>query len=124
MKALISPQENNRICEVAETDFPIALPLFWVDCPSDCTAEWIYVDGRFIEPIIPQPGVPTAEENKQQASQLLLETDWVNQPDVEPLLTNRQQFLEYRTTIRQYVIVPQVGNVQWPQKPQAQWSQQ
>lgn len=47
MKALISPLENNRICEVAENDFPVADPLFWVDCPDNCTTEWVF-DGTSV----------------------------------------------------------------------------
>lgn len=67
MKALISPLENNRICQIepdADT-FPIAEPLFWTTCPDDCTTEWTYVEGQFIAPVIPEPIVilqPTKEE--------------------------------------------------------------
>ena len=51
MKALISPNENNRIAEVAEIDFPVAEPLFWVDCPPDCVADlWAYDNGTFTPP--------------------------------------------------------------------------
>ena len=65
MKALISPNENNRICQVEVTDFPVAEPLFWVDCPADCTARWSYVDGQFSEPVVPEyiaPPAPTKAE--------------------------------------------------------------
>jgi hypothetical protein len=52
MKALISPQENNRICQIEKKDFPVATPLFWVDCYDNITTQWTYVDGTFVEPVI------------------------------------------------------------------------
>ena len=53
MKALISPNENNRIAQVEpdESIFPVAPPLFWTDCPVECTTEWTYVNGEFIPPV-------------------------------------------------------------------------
>lgn len=65
MLALISPNENNRICQIEETKFLVAEPLFWTNCPDDCTTEWTYVDGQFIEPIIVESIVaesPTKEQ--------------------------------------------------------------
>lgn len=51
MKALISPNENNRIAEVTNIDFPVAEPLYWVDCPPDCVADlWTYANGMFTPP--------------------------------------------------------------------------
>jgi hypothetical protein len=53
MKALISPNElieagdgghGYRVAQVADTAFDIAAPLFWVDCPNDCTADAWYFD--------------------------------------------------------------------------------
>jgi len=71
MKALISPNEEikyissydnqepvykiedlkpiytvigKRVCEVAENEFEVALPLFWVDCNNDVTADSHYYD--------------------------------------------------------------------------------
>lgn len=49
MKALISPSENNRIAQVSLNDFPVAEPLYWLDCPDDCTTEWVY-DGFVFNP--------------------------------------------------------------------------
>jgi hypothetical protein len=65
MKALISPNENNRIAQVEAQDFPVAEPLHWVDCPETVTPEWTYVDGQFVAPVIPEPVVmpePTAAD--------------------------------------------------------------
>lgn len=66
MKALISPQEKaysydgtllgERIAQVSESDFPVAPPLFWVDCPIDCEADlWYYLDGQCLPKPVPPP---------------------------------------------------------------------
>ena len=60
MKALISPNEvfesGIRVAQVEADDkvFPVAPPMFWIDCPEDVTPQWTYVDGDFIAPI-PEP---------------------------------------------------------------------
>ena len=55
MKALISPNElipffdgstGIRIAQVEPEDFPVADPLFWVDCPDDVKAETHYWTGN------------------------------------------------------------------------------
>lgn len=70
MKALVSPNEKSysydgtllgqRIAQVEEVGFPVAPPLFWTDCPSDCVADlWYYSDGQ----CLPKPVPP--DENPQ-----------------------------------------------------------
>lgn len=63
MKALISPIEpvnlpdgtiGQRVAEVHPTGFPVAEPLFWMDCDNTIVADQFYFDGRVIRPI-PQP---------------------------------------------------------------------
>jgi hypothetical protein len=68
MKALISPLEQvidymgNSGCRVAQVElltFPVAEPLYWIDCPDDCVAsEWYWIENG-LRPI-PQP--PIIEE--------------------------------------------------------------
>jgi hypothetical protein len=124
MKALISPNENNRICQVEAQDFPVAEPLFWTDCPNDCTTEWAYVDGQFVPPVVP---VPTADENKNIAVGLLQATDWTQIPSVSdpalsnPYLSNKLAFDQYRNAVRQYAIYPVEGNIDWPTVPTENW---
>ena len=124
MYALISPNENNRIAQVEETEFPVAEPLFWTECPADCTTEWTYVDGQFLPPVVP---VPTAEENKQTATRLLQATDWTTIADVgnpnlsNPYLANQGEFITYRNQVRQYAVYPQAGIIDWPPVPQENW---
>ena len=33
-----------RVCEVQETEFDVAPPLFWVDCANDVVADQFYYD--------------------------------------------------------------------------------
>lgn len=80
---------------------------------------------------IPAPvAPPSAEDNKQTASNLLYSTDWATIPDVSdplksnPYLTNAQEFVNYRNTIRQYVVYPVAGNIDWAEVPKAIWSTQ
>ena len=71
--------------------------------------------------------ISTAQENKYEASTLLLETDWVLQADVvdvtlNPHLLNQLEFITYRAALREIAINPVDGNVEFPIKPTAQWS--
>ena len=124
MQALISPEENNRIAEVAVQSFEVAPPLYWVACADDVTTEWTYVDGVFIPP---QPYVPTAADNKVTAQGILSSTDWTTIADVanpinSPYLTNQAEFLAYRNTIRGIAVNPTAGNLTWPTQPTDTWS--
>lgn len=52
--ALISPPENDRLCQVEVNLFPVAAPLFWVECADGVTPQTHrYVDGAF--ELIPPP---------------------------------------------------------------------
>lgn len=75
---------------------------------------------------------PTPEEiqtqNKQKAKSLLVETDYVNEPDVidpsrNPHLLNQVEFLTYREEIRQIAVNPPTTVIEnWPIKPSNVWS--
>lgn len=124
MKALIDPRFDNRICQVQEDSFEVADPLYWTDCPEDCTTEWTYNGTEFLPPVGPTP--PTAEENKATAVSLLQQTDWVNQPDVRdpsnnPHLLNADEFDAYRLEVRQYAVYPVAGYINWPTVPTEEW---
>ena len=71
-KALISPNEKvfdpntgaelgERVAEVAQADFPIAPPLFWVDCADDVVAGFFYYNPSNGE-ILPTPQPPEAAQ--------------------------------------------------------------
>jgi hypothetical protein len=91
----------------------------WVDC---CLAAWTVAN----TPVPPSP--PTAEGNKQTAISLLQQTDWTTIPDVSdptksnPYLSNSNDFVTYRNTVRQYAINPVAGNITWPTIPQEVWT--
>jgi len=70
--------------------------------------------------------IPSAQENKEKAENLLAESDWVNQPDVYdtntiPHLLNRDEFLEYRSQLRMIAISPVDGILEWPSAVVAVW---
>jgi hypothetical protein len=76
----------------------------------------------------PQPPVPpTAEQNKQTASQLLYLTDWTTIPDVSdptksnPYLGNVNEYIAYRNQVRQTAINPVAGYIDFPTEPTPQW---
>lgn len=80
-----------------------------------CIKKWEEVDYVKNNPL-----PPTAEQNKLIATSLLIETDWINQPDV--IILNKDEFLDYRAIVRQYIITPISGNITWPIKPKAIWN--
>ena len=63
MQALISPNEivysydgtslGERVAEVSSNSFPVAPPLFWVECDSSVVASQVYYDSNenIIKPI-------------------------------------------------------------------------
>jgi hypothetical protein len=85
---------------------------------------WQFAHDESQKPLPP----PTAEQNKYAASQRLLETDWTTIPDVSnpqksnPYLSNSEEFVAYRNIIRQYAVNPVAGNINWPNRPKAVWS--
>jgi hypothetical protein len=98
-----------------------------------------YAGIEWLSPEIPMPteqevtaeqATLTAQEPlkacKQQASQLLYETDWTTIPDVadptksNPYLVNVQDYVTYRSALRQLAVYP-VANPVWPTKPVSQW---
>lgn len=63
--ALISPEENDRICQVEDAPFQVAPPLRWMPCADEVTAAWRYVDGAFAPP--PPPSLPEVKAAKLAA---------------------------------------------------------
>jgi hypothetical protein len=68
-------------------------------------------------------------QNKQQATQLLTNTDWTSIPSVgdpaqsDPYLVNQAAFLSYRSQVRAIAVNPPTTPVTtWPTLPTEQWS--
>lgn len=74
------------------------------------------------------PHIPnTAEQNKQKASELLSDTDWVENPSVVDTssslyLTNKSEFDSYRLQLRLIAVNPVDGDIEFPSKPSSVWS--
>ena len=55
-----------RVCQVQESSFEVAPPLFWVDCADDVVADmfWYNKETEVISPIVdaPEPPLPAAED--------------------------------------------------------------
>lgn len=57
---------------------------------------------------------------KDTAKKLIAELDWVNDTETTPLLSNREDFVAYRSLLRALIIDP-VVNPTWPERPQEEW---
>lgn len=100
MKALISPLENNRIVEIAEKEFPVAPPLYWVDCPDDCTTLYEYKDKKFIKPI--ENNLTLSDNEKLNLIRIernarLLASDWTQLLDSQ---CDKKAWATYRQALR------------------------
>jgi hypothetical protein len=117
--------ENTLVTNVAVADAEFAQSQGWVSCPEEVSAGWTYVNDVFAPPT---PYVPTAEENKARAVQILQATDWTSIPDVadpalsNPYLTNQAEFFAYRSALRAIAVNSTEGNLDWPVQPTEQWS--
>lgn len=62
MKALIL---GGRVADVAAQEFPVAAPMFWVDCPDECVAGvWTYNGAECVAPA-PVPASPAVVTIRQ-----------------------------------------------------------
>lgn len=55
-----------RVCDVMDTEFPVEMPMFWVDCGDDCTRDNSYYDEAsktvmLLPPIPPFPDLAPVE---------------------------------------------------------------
>jgi hypothetical protein len=86
-----------------------------------------YINGEIIKS--PNQNIlPTAEQNKQNAINLLFFSDWATIPDISnptisnPYLINKNEFIIYRNIIRAIAINPTDGLITFPTIPKAVWS--
>jgi hypothetical protein len=116
--------ESNTIVNIVVADEP--LDSNWIendDYTLHIGATWDGTKFNSVQP--PEPDLELIKQNnKNQASQLLSETDWSVQPDVtigSPKLANQSEFISYRSQLRAVIANPTV-NVEWPEVPTASWS--
>lgn len=99
---------------------PANQPIDSLDAFSAVLESWEQIDYEHKHPAPPPP--PSAEQNAATASGKLAETDWAVLPDVTNLL-NKDEYVKYREEIRKYVFEPVAGEIIWPNKPKAKWSE-
>lgn len=116
---------GKRICDVADTTFPVSNDYEWKqysDFVDIYTGDWYWTD----KPVSYVPP-PSLDDIKRRADQLLQETDWTAIDSIadpalsDPHLVNQAAFIEWRSQIRVIALNPVVGVV-FPEKPQEQWS--
>lgn len=81
-KALISPIEpvynyddppqkvGDRVAQVENTEFPVAPPLFWVDCQDNIVADEFYWNEGVFYPM-PEPPIPPELPSLSQGPEVL-----------------------------------------------------
>ena len=134
---MVSKMENKYaiIENAVVVNAAVATPEFaqeqgWIAMPDYVDGQavgigWGYVDGQFVPPPPPDYSVI----NKQQAQQLLQETDWTCTVDItnpqysNPYLTNQDEFLAYRSTVRAIAVNPPTTPAVFPTQPVATWSE-
>lgn len=88
-----------------------------------------YVEGNTVYTVAVEPlteeEINARNESKKakvkaQAMQLLTDTDWTQMSDVT--LVNKQEFTDYRTTVRAIALNPPVSVTEWPVKPEEVWT--
>ena len=128
MKKALIDLVSTLVVQVEPLDqtFPVDSVHEWVDCPDEIIAgEFNYIGGQFVP--VPPPPLATAEQNKQNAINILNNTDWAATVDISnpqysnPYLGNQNDFLAYRSQIRQHAVNPVAGNISWPVKPKEEW---
>lgn len=100
-----------------------------INPPSDSPSAgigWSYINNAWVEPALP---IPTSDENKQTAIELLSKTDWTAADDVgnpqkaNPYLQNQAEFIAWRSQIRAIAISPTEGYFEiFAQIPKENWA--
>jgi hypothetical protein len=62
------------------------------------------------------------QANKNQASQLLTETDYMDLPNTANRITNIAEILAYRDTLRAIAVNPPILVESWPVRPETIWN--
>jgi hypothetical protein len=121
-KALILIKEN-KICQIADNEFPVHQDLKWVDCDDDVTEAWRYDGKKFTTPINRAINIEflTDEEKlfelRQERNRRLSECDWTQLIDAKG---DVEAWAKYRQALRD---LPQttkdLNNIYYPIPPNA-----
>ena len=124
---------DNIVTDQAQVDpFTIFYPEYaegFIEAPDEVTFGWSLKNGQWIPPSTP-PDPTIQEQNKQQATSLLQQTDWtctvdINNPEYSnPYLMNQDAFLAYRSQVRQIAVNPPTTPAVFPEQPKEIWSNQ
>ena len=112
MKALIL---NNKVVEVAASEFSVHSSLTWMDAPDGCEAGWELSNGSFVVPAGPTDD-EISEQNRVTRNVLLAETDYLALSDN----TMSAEMTTYRQALRDitsHANWPNLNEADWPVKP-------
>lgn len=104
-----------------------------VDYTENLTmGEPVLVDGVWTQTWVVTPASPEEiaereaamrQDNKQQASTLLTESDYTDLPNTADKILNLPAILAYREALRVIALNPPITVNQWPVKPKTEWRQ-
>ena len=95
----------------------------FIEAPDEVTFGWALENDVWVAP--PAPDIQT--QNKNTATTLLQQTDWVELPSVSntsitPHLVNVNELISYRAAVRAIAVNPPNTPATFPNKPQEVWS--
>ena len=116
-KALVGIEEG-IIWQVCDQEFPVAEPLYWVDCSDDITSKHRYENGIFK---LSQDEIRTHEELwgefRAERNAMLKMSDWTQLPDSNPP-GGKQAWADYRQALRDLPLETQdPSQPVWPETP-------
>jgi hypothetical protein len=131
MWAAINPNDLN-ISDIVPDKYTSIYDIYWVewaDSPEDFNKEniqkWSYTaEGIFVK----KPDINTDDINNSKkmnitnAKVLIATTDWAVLPDVNLTETSKNNFITYREFLRNIIINPIEGHIDWPPIPIAEWT--
>lgn len=120
MKALIL---NNKVVDLAETEFPVSPEMQWVDCDSSVKVGFDYKDGTFTKPnLLNASAEDILRKNRNKE---LSKTDWEmlkgleTGADMTALKKYRQDLRDLPSTAKPKLDENDLLiNVTWPTKPE------
>lgn len=86
---------GNRVVDVAETAYPVAKPLRWIECEPDVRPDFFVWDGERIvaKPAVqvPQDDIVMARLREIDAASIRALREWVaKQPDAPQIIKDRE----------------------------------